>query len=556
MSLMTGKDTLIELLYRKGVKYVFGLPGATEIHFMTALEKRPEITFVLGLHEAAVAGMAEGYARMTGEVGVINLHTLPGLAAALPILDNAYKGRIPLVVTAGQQDMRLLLKDPPLSGDLLRMASQVTKWSVEVTSADDIPLTIHRAFKIALQPPAGPVFISLPHNILEQSFDFEDIPDMQIYDQLRPDQDAIIKAAELLMSAQLPTILVEKGVTMNRALPEVVKLAELVGARVYQPWMSDVDFPVNHPQYLGDLDASRPQTKEILHPVDVLVAIGCPLFEQAFYLPGNVLRKETRIIQIDDNPWEIAKNIPVTVGIQANIKAALVELTNLLEKKMSDKEKGAAQSRKSTIVKEKESIVSAFQKKAEQERDNVPISVSRLMNEVKDVITPDTLVIDDCWSSSGVLRHTLELSQPFSYQRTRGGSIGWGLPGAIGVKLAAPEQPVLALCGDGSAIWSIQSLWTASHLNLNITFVIISNRSYRQVKIMRKIVLGEGSLADKHPGMDLDEPAIDFCQLARAMGVEATRVEKPEQLKETLKSSLAANKPTLVEVVVENQPGF
>ncbi len=553
MTATTGKEALMELLVQKKVKYIFGLPGATEVLFMAALEQRPEINYILGLNEVVVAGMAEGYARITGNPGVLNLHTLSRLAASLPMLDNAHKGRVPLVVTAGQQDTRLLMYDPPLSGEMVKMASQVTKWSGEITSAADIPFVIHRAFKMALQPPAGPVFISLPYNILDQSFDFEPLPDMELYVQLRPDEEAICKTTELLTSAKTPMIVVGSGVARNNALLEVVNLAELIGARVYHTWMSDVNFPVNHSQYLGDLDVNSPRTREMLNTVDVLIVIGCPLFEQAFYQPKSILSADIKVIQIDDDPWEIAKNFPVTVGIQGNIKISLTELTGILRENMSEKEKEAAQNTRRQIAREKDNLVQAMLKKAEQEKNSIPVSVSRLMTEIKSAIEPDTMIVEDCWSCSSALRNTFDLAQPYSYQRTRGGSIGWGLSGAIGVKLGAPDQPVVAISGDGSAMWSIQSLWTAAHYNIPITYIIIANRSYRQVKIMRKILLG-GNLDEKHIGMDLDQPAINFSQLAQAMGVAGQRVERLEDLADTLKTALGSGKPTLVEVVVETPP--
>lgn len=191
MSMMTGKKALMELLRSEGVEYVFGIPGATEVLFMDGLEDCPEIEYILGLHEVVASGMAEGYARASGKVGVVNLHTGPGVAAAMPMLYNAHLGGVPLLVTAGQQDTRLLMQEPALTGDLVGMASQFTKWSTEVLYAADIPLVIRRAFKIATHPPTGPVFVSLPQDVLEQDVDFESLPRAPSFTQLRPDQEAI-----------------------------------------------------------------------------------------------------------------------------------------------------------------------------------------------------------------------------------------------------------------------------------------------------------------------------------------------------------------------------
>ncbi len=551
MSMMTGRKALMELLRSEGVEYVFGIPGATEVLFMDGLEDCPEIKYILGLHEVVVSGMAEGYARTSGKVGVVNLHTGPGVAAAMPMLYNAHLGGVPLLVTAGQQDTRLLMQEPALTGDLVGMAGQFTKWSTEVLYAADIPLAIRRAFKIATHPPTGPVFVSLPQDVLEQDVDFESIPRAPSFTQLRPDQEAINRAVELLAKARTPAIIVESGVAKNDALSEVVKLAELIGACVYQPWMADVNFPVSHPQYLEDLDIGSLHAREILQSVDVLVAIGVPLFSQPFHLPEPLLTTNTKVIQIDNDPWEIAKNFPVAAGIQGDIKVSLAELTGVLQKSMSARAHEAAEIRAKSIAREKKRMTEAFLEKARQERDSVPISVSRLMQELKDALKPDTLVVDDCWSASRTLRRTMDFTEPKSFQRSRGGgSIGWGMSGPLGVKLACPDRPVVAVVGDGSAMWSIQSLWTAARYDIPVTYVICANARYCQVKIMQKLILGEKAKG-RDLGMDLAEPRIDFCQLAQAMGVRGQKVERPEELKEALKLALESGKPGLVEVYIE-----
>ncbi len=259
MTRTTAKRALMEIIRAEGVKYVFGIPGATEIHFMDALEGAGDIRYVLGLQEVVCAGMAEGYARATGRPGFLNLHTAPGLAAATPLLYNAQLGRVPLVVTVGQNDSRLLQRDPHLSGDIVGIGKTFAKWSTEVAHAEDVPIAIRRAFKMAMQPPTGPVVVSLPQDVLQQEFDFIEAPSTPVYSRLRPDPAAVRCAVDILAEAQNPLLLVESGVARSEALAEVVEFAELAGARVYQNWMADVNFPVGHPQYLGDLDLLTPQ---------------------------------------------------------------------------------------------------------------------------------------------------------------------------------------------------------------------------------------------------------------------------------------------------------
>lgn len=553
MTMMTGREALMEVLRNEGVKYAFGLPGVTELPFMQTVEKHPEIKYILGLHEIVVAGMAEGYARVADKPAFLNLHTGTGLSAAVPMLLDSFLGGVPLVVTAGQQDKRLLLKDPHLAGDLIGTARLFAKWYGEVSCGEEIPTVIQRAFKMAMQPPTGPVFIGLPLNAMDEEIDFEYIPDTPLLTQFRPDQDAINQAAELLINSKKPAFLLESGVARNDAVAEVVKLAELIGAYVYQFWMSDVCFPTQHPQYLGDINLSGPQGKELLESTDILVWIGCPQTSPLSYQPAPIMTKRIKMIQFDDNPWEIAKNFPVTVGVQGNIKASLRELIKILEKKMPAGARGAAKTRINTVTAEKKAITEAFRKQEEAERDHAPIAISRLMYELRDAIKPGTIVVDDCWSSSGTLRRILDLAEPRSFHRVRrGGSIGWGLPGAVGAKLAAPDRPVIAVSGDGSAMWSIQTLWTAAHYNIPVTFIITANATYRQVKLTRRMRLG-GKLTEKHVGMDLDDPIIDFCKLSEAMGVHGDRVERPDDLGKTLKAAFDSNEPRLIEVKVENK---
>jgi benzoylformate decarboxylase len=555
MTLMTGKKALIDLLRHEGVEYVFGIPGATEILFMDALEKAPDIQYILGLHEVVCVGMAEGYARASGKVGFLNLHTGPGVAAALPMLYNAQSGGVPLVVTAGQNHTRLLQYDPHLSGDIVGMAKIYTKWCTEIVHAEDIPATLQRAFKMAMQPPLGPVLISIPQNVLEQNIDFQYKPNTVVYPRLRPDKAALDPALKILQEAKRPVLLVESGVERSGALEEVVRFAELTGCRVYQSWMADVNFPVNHPQYLGDLDPTSPPAKGVFKEMDVLIGVGCSLFAQGFFNPEPTLPSNTRIIQIDENPWEIGKNFPVDCGIQGDIKSALVELNELIERGMSSKGREEVKGRAKAIAQEKSKQDQQLRTQIESERDRVPISISRLMTEIRDTMSPDTVIVDECWSSSGMLRQVLDLGKSKAFFRSRkGGSIGWGLPGALGVKLGLPDKPVVAVVGDGAAGWSIQSLWTAARYRIPVTFVITNNATYRQVKLVRKIVLGDYPLSEKHEGMELDEPVLNFSMLAQSMGVKGESVKDPGVLGRALKAAFDSGKPRLVEVFVENRP--
>ena len=332
MPKMKGVEALIEILKNEGVEYVFGIPGATEVVFMDALENSTDIKYILGLNEIVSAGMAEGYARASGKPGFLNLHTGPGVASALGMLYNSQAGGVPLVVTAGQQDTRLLQHDPHLTGDIVGMGKIYCKWSTEIQHAEDIPMIIQRAFKMAVQHPQGPVLVSLPQNLMTHEIEFDERPKSSVYSGVRPDTRALKKAFDLIKAAKQPVIMVESGITRCNALDEVVKFAELTGSRVYQAWMSDVNFPVRHPLYLGDLDPSQPGTKETLKDADLLIGTGCSLFSPSFYNPEEVIPENIKVIHIDENPWELGKNMVTDCGIQGDIKAVLTDLNSLLEK--------------------------------------------------------------------------------------------------------------------------------------------------------------------------------------------------------------------------------
>lgn len=553
--MMSAQQALIELLRREGVEYVFGIPGATEILFMEALESAPDIRYVLSLHEVVCAGMAEGYARASGKVGFLNLHNGPGLAAALPMLHNARTGGVPLVITVGQNDTRLLQYDPHLFGDNVDMGRIYSKWSAEITHSEDLPVALQRAFKMALQPPLGPVVISMPQNVLEGEFDFDYKANTTVYSRLRPDKAALGHALDIIRQARKPMLLVESGVARCDALDEVTRFAELIGARVYQNWMSDVNFPVNHPQYLGDFDLNAPTAKRAFEGTDVLIGVGCSLFAQAFYTPAERLPRSARIVHIDENPWEIGKNLPADCGIHADIKSALSELNEMLETGLSPEERAEINERKTAIATERAGQNEDFAGQVKAEWGRTPVSVSRLAAEIREALPPDAVIVDDCWSSSSVLRKTIQPSRPRSFFRARkGGSIGWGLPGALGVKLGLPRAPVVAVSGDGSAAWSMQSFWTAAHARIPVTFVVVNNAVYRQVKLVRRVVLGDYPLNERHPGMEIDDPVVDFTMLARSMGVKAEAVRDPEELRRVLKTAFDSGEPRLVEVFVENGP--
>jgi len=542
MTMMTGGEALMQILRAEGVEYVFGMPGSSETYFMDALEDHPEIKYIHALHESASASMAIGYALASGKPGVLNLHTSVGIGAAMPTLLGAQVlaargGGVPLVVTAGEGDVRTRIQEGAFSGDLTGLSGQFAKWSTEVSYAHDFGIIMRRAFKVATQAPTGPVFVAIPQAILAESMEFKYTPNVHL-SRRRPDQESIERAAELLVKAQAPIIVVGNGISKHQAESEVVELAELVGAYVYPSAAGDVNFPTTHPQYLAELPAQN--IGQFLQSMDVLAVVGCPA-------PATT----SKLIQIDNDPWEIGKNQSVDAGIEGDIKLSLADLNRVLQEKLTDEARQAARARIEKMANEKQKRVEAWLKDAQKERDNVPISVSRLAQEIAAACKPKTVIVDESWSHRTSLFRYIDFTEPKTLFRSRGGSIGQGIPLALGVKLALPDRPVLAVVGDGSAVWSIQSLWTAATYNIPVTWVILANAGYRTVKMGKIRLMGE-QVRGRFLGLDLKPPKIDFCHLAQGMGVQGQKVERPDELKEALKAALESGKPALVEVVIND----
>jgi benzoylformate decarboxylase len=538
---MRTSEALMHIFHAEGVEYVFGLPGSTETRFMDSLEDHPEIKYILGLHECISAGIAVGYARASGKVGVVNLHTFVGLGGAMATLLDAQRGGIPLIVTAGQGDTNTAIREGGLSADLVSLGKTFTKWSTEVSHAANLALIMRRAFKVATQPPTGPVFVSLPQNVMGESLDFEYIANPPLtFSRRRPDQESIERAADLLARAKKPVVMLGPSVAKNQAIPEAVELIELIGAPVFASGMSsDTLFPTTHRQFMG-VNTGSPDIRRLLEGVDATVAIG------------TQAAAARNVIHIDNDPWELGKNDPIAAAIEGDIKLSLAELNSALKKRMSSEDRRAAQSRADNIAGEKEKLKTSWLVQAEKEKNNVPIAASRLGRELAGALKPGTVIVDESWSHSTAILQHLDFPEPNRYFRHRGVSIGQGMPLALGVQLAMPDKQVVALIGDGSAAWSCQSLWTAAHYDIPVKFIIIHNASYRLVKMNKMRQLGE-QVKNKSLGLDLEDPIIDYSQMAKAMGIKGQRVDQPDKLEKALKSVLDSAKPELIEVPVEGR---
>ena len=552
MPKLTGRYAFLDQLVADGVTHVFGNPGTTEEAFQDALQDYPQIKYILALHESVAVGMADGYARASGRPSFLQLHINPGLGNAMGMLYNSYRTRTPMVVYAGQHSQRGGSQEPILAGDLVLMAEPVTKWATQAEDAAEIPLMLRRAFKVAMEPPAGPVFISIPTNVMDEEAEVEITATAYTNTRVRPDPEAVERAAKVLADAQSPVIICGAGVATSGAVPELVQLAEALGARVHASFSAELPFPEDHPLYAGLLNViSEPALKGQLSAADVILAVGTPLLTLLFPLNEPPFPPQATTIHIDIDPWEISKSWPVQHGIMADPKMALTDLLAALQKHLSPAHQEAAQRRAQATQAMAQQFAQAMDASAQAKWDSVPIAPARMAKELADAIAPGTVLFDESITAGGHIMRHMRMSEPGTHYRASGGGLGPGMPNPIGIKLARPDRPVLSIIGDGAALYTIQALWSAAHHKVPVTWVIANNASYRILKLNMLEYLGEGAAGRDFVAMDLVDPPLDFSHIAASFGVKGVRIEHPDQIGEAVREAQAADEPRLVDIVID-----
>lgn len=552
MPAMTGKRAFLEVLKQEGVDMLFGNPGTTELPLMDALAVDNEIRYVLGLQEATVIGMADGYAQASGKLAVVNLHVTPGLGNAMGMLYDAQKAGAPLLVTAGQHDQDFNATEPILWADLPPIARPLVKWSAEVHRLADLPRLVHRAAKTALAPPTGPVFLSLPGDILKSEGEVDLLAPTRVAPLMRGDPAAVEAAAALLAAAKRPLIMAGDAVAQARAHAELVELAELLGAPVYAEFVpSRASFPTSHPLFRGSMLRTQKAVRETLEPYDVLFSVGGDLF--ALSLPSDIepMPPDLALIHLDTDAWELGKNYPPKVAILGDPKTTLPDITAAVRAHMSSGARGAARERLEGAQKATLAEREALKARARAVAGDVPVQPLALLHAIGETLPKDAVVIDETISSGVGIRSLIRSDDPQSFFGLRGGGIGWGLPAAIGVKLALPDRPVVALVGDGSAMYTCQALWTAAHDRVPVVFVIFNNTSYRILKQRLHAQRGLAAQVDRFVGMELLEPAIDYVGLARSLGIAAERARTVHETTDLIAKGFKDDKPLLIDVALD-----
>jgi benzoylformate decarboxylase len=488
-----------------------------------------DFRYVLGLQEATVLGMAEGFAQGTGQAALVNLHTAPGLGNAMGAMITAWHNKTPLVVTAGQQDRRHRALEPLLAGELVDLAKPYVKRSLEPVRAADVPGEIRRAYHTAMQHPRGPVFVSVPMD----DWDAEAVPldDHDVVHRTAPDPDAVERFAHVLAEARNPAVVAGAGADRAGAFHDIVTLAEKLAAPVWQDPISPLaGFPQGHPLFQGHLPPAQRQIAEKLSGNDVVLVLGAPVFLYYPYVPGPTVVDGTRVLHVSEDPEEAAR-AAVGTSLVGDVGLTIRGLINLLPR--TDRPSPPAQ------------------KQPPAPESRTPMSVVYVMHTLASVLPEEAAVFDETASSMAKLHRYVHFNRPGGYHTSAAGGLGFCMPGSVGFKLAVPERPVVCTIGDGSSMYSIQALWSAARYGAGVAFIVINNRGYSILKGFRDAI-GAG---DTVPGLDVE--GIDFGDVARGLGVEGELVERDGDLLPALKRALNAGRPYLLDVVVDPEvPGL
>lgn len=517
----TVRDAVIQLLREFQMTTIFGNPGSTELPMFRDFPN--DFRYVLALQEAVAVGMADGYAQASQNAALINLHSAVGVGHAMGNIFTAFKNNTPLVITAGQQARSILPVEPFLfSNQATELPKPYVKWSCEPARAEDVPAAIARAYYTAMQAPCGPTLVSVPVDDWDKPV--EPIAARHVSHRVSADPDSLKELATALQQSKKPAFVVGAAVDRNQAWDEMVQLAEHHNALVWvSPMSSRCSFPESHSLFAGFLPPMREKIVALLQDHDLIVVFGAPAFTYHVEGFGPYIPQGSQLFQLVDDPNQ-AHYAPIGKSIVGNLKLGIQSLLDLKQSCSRATPQGRTT--------------------AEKILPSKNIRVEYLLQCLTELRPHDSLIVEEAPSTRPPMQRYLPIDQPNSFFTCASGGLGYSLPAAVGVALAKPDKKVIALLGDGSAMYTIQGLWSAAQLKLPITFIIVKNGRYQALdEFARQFGLTEAV------GTKL--PDIDFCQIAKAQGCDAVSVCDGNTLKQILTEALNCRVPTLVEVVIE-----
>jgi benzoylformate decarboxylase len=554
----TGIQILLDMLAGYGVRHIFGNPGTTELPLNDALADDHRFEYILALQELPAVAIADGYAQAARSPAVVNLHICCGLGNGMGMIYNAYREGTPLVITAGQQDQRMLFEEPILWGRMVDVVRPWTKWADEVRRVEDLPSAIRRAMQAAVMPPTGPVFLSLPLDVQMGTAEVDLTVPPLLNPYTRPPPEALHQAAKILSEAANPGILVGSRVCEADAVAELVAVAELLGAPVMHEATTShgrCSFPSDHPLAAPQLPFWSPEVRHRLTEFDVLLIAGMKLLQQYIYHePARPIPEHIRLVHFDEDPWELNKNYPLALGVIGHLKSGLSQLAKSLGEALTPGQKQRAKARRSERSRARKIEQEQLRREAVSQWAVRPMTPQCLMESLARILPADVAVVEEAPTTTmgGYFERVWALKNTTGYFAQRGWALGWGLNCAIGVKLAWPNRPVLALVGDGSAMYGLQGLWTAAHYNIPVTFVLCNNKEYKILKDCAEVLRLPAACEKRYTGLDVVDPVIDYVALSQSLGVSARRIDDPDSLAAAVAQSLTNGRPELIEVFVRH----
>ena len=538
----TGAEVLLDVLRTEGVTHLFGNPGTTELPLVDALAGVDDLTYVLALQEATAVGMADGYAQVTGRPAFLNLHTSAGLGNAIGNLTNAVANRTPLVVTAGQQDRRHNVTDPLLAGDLVGLAAPVSKWSHEIRTNDELGTILRRAFRDADAPPAGPVFVSLPMDLLDADGAAAAPPRSSVAEGTVA--GGLDELADLLTTtdpAKLAIVIGDEGASARH---EVAELAAALGVKVFgAPLYGRQVFAQDDPHWAGPLAPAAVAIRMVLEPFERVLLVGGQAFLVYPYTPGPALPPTTELLHLSAAAGDVGRTHPVRLGLVGDPRASIAAL---LPRVRAKADATAAAARTAALGEERRAATAKFETGALDRYGESPMAPAAAAHAAVRALPPGTIVVDEAITTGSYVRGFHD--GPYLF--CRGGGLGWGMPAALGASLGAGRDPVLCVVGDGSAMYSPQALWTAAAEGLPVVFCVVNNRQYLILKNALRQRGGPTVAHDRYVGMDLADPPVDFVALAQSMGVDAALVEKAADVGDAVRAAVESGRPHLLELPI------
>jgi benzoylformate decarboxylase len=551
---MRGIQVFMDSLDMHGVDCIFGNPGTTENPLLDSLIDHTDIKYYVALHEGVAVGAAGYYAQASGKTGVANVHVAPGLGNAIGMMYNALKANSPLVVTAGQQDNRMKLREPLLSHDLVAMAAPVTKWSAEPATADEVGPMMRKAFKIANESPKGPVFVALPINVMEQETSIAAETSGEIVISATPDAEALSRISDMFIGASNPAIIAGDEVPRTGALPLLIHFAEKTGSSVYHDGLrSQVTFPSQHPAYCGRLPFEAGSIRKMLSKHDLLLVTDGATFDEVWFDEGGLVPETTKVVQIGDTMGRLAQKFPVSLGVLGNLSVGLQQLLINVESDGNEGFKSVVATRNQAMKVRQEELIASADERLKKQWDARPMAPARAVHEIQSALPKNAIIVDESITAS-IEVQSMPFKEAGDFYGARGGGIGQGLAGALGIQVAHPDRVVVCISGDGSAMYSIQAFWTAARHNLPIVFIIMANREYRVLKHNLDIYRNRFNVPSNRPYPFMDiAPELDFVSMSKGMGVNGQCIEDADELKDAIKKAIALKQPCLIEVVVSGK---